>query len=182
MKNKIIVICGFSGSGKDSIVNILSSKYIKVISNTTRPIRVNEKEGVDYFFKKNKSEFFKEEYIEYREYNTIVNQKETLWYYGIPKKAIKDDSSYIIVVEIEGLKSLKKIYGDRITSFFIQVDSNVRKERVKVRGDFDELEWNRRLKNDNLRFPTNIINKYCDYVIENKILLDCIHNIENKLS
>ena len=53
----IIAICGKSASGKDTLakwlVNYLSSLGLFVhnmVSCTTRPPRVNEEDGVDYYF------------------------------------------------------------------------------------------------------------------------------------
>lgn len=48
----ITVLVGQCCSGKDSIARELISKYgyKRVVSNTTRPMRAGEKEGVDYYF------------------------------------------------------------------------------------------------------------------------------------
>ncbi len=51
---QVVVLSGPSGSGKSTIVNRLVAesrvKLVKMISATTRPIRINEKHGEDYYF------------------------------------------------------------------------------------------------------------------------------------
>ena len=51
--SKIIALFGKSASGKDTIQNYMCKNYKnthKIISCTTRPPRVNEVNGKDYFF------------------------------------------------------------------------------------------------------------------------------------
>ena len=52
----IVILSSPSGAGKTTLVKKISSrkKYIISISHTTRKPRVNEKNGKDYFFVKNK--------------------------------------------------------------------------------------------------------------------------------
>jgi len=185
MVKNIIVITGFSGSGKDTIVNKINEKYDdinKIISNTTRPMRKGEKHGQEYYFCKTKEDFFKSSYTEYRQYDTLVNNKKETWYYGVDKSQIKKDKKYIIILDIEGLKKWKNIYKNRILSFFIDVDDNIRKIRVKERGDFDKVEWNRRLEDDKIKFNKEVIKQYCDYVVKNNNLNDCLNDIYQILS
>ena len=53
MCGKLIIISGFSGSGKGTIVKEIfkrSNDFCLSISATTRSMRNGEKEGVSYFF------------------------------------------------------------------------------------------------------------------------------------
>lgn len=85
----IFLLNGLAASGKDSIYNEIiklnPSLLFKTITGTSRQPRENEKDGVDYFFYKNKTEFKndinKGEFIEY------IKRGET--YYGLPKKSLK---------------------------------------------------------------------------------------------
>ena len=77
----------------DFILSILEKKcgYKRVVSTTTRPMRSNETEGVDYYYK-TKNEFeeliMNDKLIEYRYYDTIQNGENTRWHYGIERKEI----------------------------------------------------------------------------------------------
>ena len=178
--NKIIILAGFSCVGKDSIAEILNKEYgyNYTISTTTRPMRSYESQRNPYIFTTNE-EFEKliaeNKLIEYRSYNTLVNNEPALWYYGIEKSELLDDKPYVTVVDIIGMRELKKQYPDRVHTFFIKVDNFTRKRRCKKRGDFDKTEWNRRLRDDKIKFPKNVINKEFDYVINN-------YNIENTVN
>lgn len=52
MKPVIIAICGAAASGKDTLLNALAPALgaTKIISDTTRPPRVGEKNGINYNF------------------------------------------------------------------------------------------------------------------------------------
>lgn len=52
MKPVIIAICGAAASGKDTLLNVLAPALgaTKIISDTTRPPRVGEKNGINYNF------------------------------------------------------------------------------------------------------------------------------------
>lgn len=170
MNNKIIVIVGFSASGKDSISRILEKEhgFNFVASTSTRPIREGESQRNPYNFI-SKEHFLNlietDSLIEYREYKTTLNNIQDIWYYGVEKNEIEDDKQYVVVLDIGGLKDFKKHFNDRIISFFLYVDENIRKERCVKRGDFDESEWNRRLLDDKTRFTDDIIKKEIDHII-----------------
>lgn len=168
----IIVLCGFSACGKSVISKTISDvfRYSEIVSTTTRPIRVGEEHGKDYFFT-TKEDFLSSinnnEFIEYRVYHTKMNGIEDDWYYGLKKSSIENGKKYIVVLDIDGLKNLKEEFGDRIISFFIDADAQTRRNRCVNRKDFDEIEWRRRLEDDLERFPTSIIMSEVDYLIHN---------------
>ena len=154
----IIVLIGESASGKSTIEKELVNRgFKKIVSYTTRPIRKNEKDGVDYhyinkedFLDKFKNGFFAE--------HTIYNE----WYYGIATDDCIDDA--VVVVEPHGFRQLKQIDGMNIISFYIQVDERERLVRMVKRGD-NLLEVFRRIFSDQGVFQ--FIENEVDYVIDN---------------
>ena len=194
MKNekKIIILTGKSSSGKDTIARMLEKDYGYnfVVSTTTRPIRTGESERNPYNFITN-DEFMKliknDELIEYREYHTILNGMPEIWYYGVEKKEVDPEKKYVVVLDIVGLREFKKVYHNEVISFFINVSDEIRKERCISRGDFNEPEWNRRVKDDAKVFSNNIIIYDIDYVINGEQkskevlsdILNCISMVDS---
>lgn len=125
---KLIVISAPSGTGKSTIVQRLVREHPELnlvfsISHTTRLPRGTEKDGVEYFF--TTQEQFKEgirsgQFLEYEEvydgqfYGTHRLQVE---------KLIEDKHNVIFDVDVKGGCSIKRFYGDRALSIFIQPPS-----------------------------------------------------------
>lgn len=107
MQNKkvIIAIVGKSASGKDSLakqlVNVLKDKYDcgTIVSYTTRPQRVGEKEGIDYKFVN------KETFVFLKKMNSFLETTDfNGWMYGTPLKM--EHQINIGVFNPEGIESL----------------------------------------------------------------------------
>lgn len=101
----IIVLLGASGSGKSTIEHILHENhgYEKIISYTTRPQRVGEKNGKDYHFV-TKDVF--EESIErdlFAEYDEYSQER----FYGTLKSDYKKGDK-VVVLTPNGLRQLKR--------------------------------------------------------------------------
>lgn len=161
----ITILMGMSSSGKDAIANYLSEhyNYNKAISFTTRPPRYNEKHKVDYYFT-NKNIFtdmiLHKELIEYRSYNTLVDNISDIWYYGLHKEINNIDFSKqnILILDYQGCLNALQYFGiDKCEVIYIDVPDNIRKERAEQRGSFDIIEWNRRCESDKKDFKWNKI-------------------------
>lgn len=142
MKNRII-IAGKGGSGKDYLKSILQERYDMkyCISHTSRPIRSNEIENIDYCFVD--KEYFdnnKEEFYEYVEFNG--------WFYGTTKEEF--NKADLLIMTPSGIAKLKS--EDRKSSFIVYIDINedIRKSRMQSRNDADNTE--RRLYTDSIDF------------------------------
>ena len=187
MKNKILVIVGFSSAGKDKIQKYISDNYNykMIISHTSRPMRPSESENNPYhFITKQQFEDMidQEEFIECRKYNILVGGHKDVWYYGLHCGSIDlSKNSYIVVLDILGLIELKKHFKDNIISFFIDVDEPTRKQRCINREDFDESEWNRRKLDDEEKFTYEIVNQEVDYMVRNYDFDTCVEYILNKI-
>mgnify|MGYP003297628845 CR=1 FL=1 len=157
----MIVLSGASASGKTEVAKVLASKYgiIKVITTTTRPIRINETDGVDYFFVTNERflEMIKEEkFVEYTEYNGN--------FYGSTKDQIQNNKC--IVIDPLGLKAYSKIKDRNVVTFFLESEEDTRYQRMLQRGDSVE-NASRRIINDRTAFAKSNICKV-DYNIDSE--------------
>lgn len=154
----MIILIGESASGKSTIEKELVRYGIpKIISYTSRPIRKNEVNGIDYHFiskeefeKKIKDGFFAEK----TKYND--------WYYGIAKNDCIDKS--VAVVEPHGFRQLNSMSDLDIVSFYIKVSQHERLIRIAKRGD-NIMEIFRRIISDQGVFQG--IDEEVDFVIEN---------------
>lgn len=186
-KNKIIVIAGLSASGKDTVAKLVEEhfEYEFVVSTSTRNMREGESNGNPYWFVDN-DHFEKlianKELIEYRDYHTTVDGEFKKWYYGVENHSIEDDKSYVIVLDIIGLKGFKEAFGDRIISFFLMTDDETRKRRCLQRGDFNSEEWERRLADDKAKFTPEVVDMEVDYLLESYEPIETLKQLMHKVA
>ena len=136
-KGILIVVSGFSGAGKGTLMNELIKRYEKKyslsISATTRNPRKGEVDGREYFFKE-KEEFEKmiaqNQLIEYASY--VGN------YYGTPKDYVESQldlgKDVLLEIEIQGALKVKKAYPDTLLLFVTPPTANCLRKRLKKRG------------------------------------------------
>jgi guanylate kinase len=126
MEGKLVIISAPSGAGKTTIVKHLLDSGVNLsfsISATTRPLRGNERDGVDYFFL-TISEFRKRiannEFIEWEEvyenmfYGTLKSELERIWANG---------NHVLFDVDARGGINLKRIFGTKSIALFIMPPS-----------------------------------------------------------
>ena len=171
----ITILCGKSASGKDTLLNELKNNdFGTIISTTSRPIRDGEMNGREYNFV-SKEQFIKDikedKFLEYRTYNTLVAGKPDTWYYGCPKKTLDDldpNKDYVIILDMKGTRDFVDYVGkDNCFVCFVSVDEDLRKSRAMSRGSFDETEWDRRAKDDEIKFSKEIVDELANAHIEN---------------
>ena len=157
----MIVLSGASASGKTEAAKMLMVKYgiQKAITTTTRPMRVHEVDGRDYFFvsKEKFNQLIKEDkFVEYTNYNGN--------YYGSTKDQIANDR--VVVIDLEGLKSYSRLNDKRIVTFYLSTCEEIRYKRMLERGDKEE-DAKRRIENDRKVFDNNQIPDV-DYKIDSE--------------
>ena len=139
--NKLFVLMGKSASGKDTIYKrLLEDERISlktIVPYTTRPIRHEEKEGVEYHFVSNKRfEEMKEKklVIESREYQTVHG----IWSYftafdGQFSKEGKKDN-YLMINTLKGYELIRDYFGeDKVVPLYIYVEDGIRLTRALKR-------------------------------------------------
>lgn len=128
VKGKLIIFSAPSGSGKSTIINYLMSQHPELrlafsISCTSRAPRGTEKNGVEYFFLtpgEFRQKIQNDEFLEYEEvypdrfYGTLKQQVETQTARG---------ENVVFDVDVKGGCNIKRFYGDRAMSVFIQPPS-----------------------------------------------------------
>ena len=149
MENKVIIFSAPSGAGKSTIVNYILKLHPELefsISATSRSPRGEEKNGKEYYFfsREEFEKLIKEDaFIEYEEvyagsyYGTLRTEIERIWAKG---------HTIIFDIDVVGGYNLKKIFGSKAFSFFIQAPSfEVLKDRLTSRNTDSEEAITKRL-------------------------------------
>ena len=176
----LILLSGYSGTGKSSVSKILVDKYNcrRIVTCTTRPKRENETN--EYLFMDNDIfEIFVKKglFTEVTEYNASYGLARYGTLEWIVKDAIRSNMPYILIVDPSGLQYYTKTYPDRVISFILQADIDLLKSRLKLRKD-NEQEIDRRIEADkkafNFTYSSDIIqidaSESIDNVAKNIIL------------
>ena len=158
-KGKLVVLCGKSSGGKDTMLSTLVDlyDYKRCISHTSRPMRQGEVNGREYYFESRedfKWMIEKGHFIEFRTYNTLVNDKEDTWYYGMAKNSIDlNKGNHVIVLDVQGTKEIIEYFGkENVLVYYVRTSDRLRRRRCKKRGDYNKSEFKRRFKADKIDF------------------------------
>ena len=148
-KNKIIIISSPSGAGKTTICNRIINKNKKIklsISYTSRPIRKNENQGIDYFF------VAKKKFIDLNNKDYFIETAKVFNYlYGSPfeniNKAFSKGKHILFDIDWQGANKLRKKFSkEDIIDFFILPPSKTElKKRLMIRGRESQIEIKKRL-------------------------------------
>ncbi len=155
----MILFVGASASGKTEIAKYLFSHHgiTKAVTHTTRPMRVGERNGIDYHF------VTREEFLSLRDQGALVESTEYNGnFYGCSKAECGDDKC--IVLDPSGIASFLALGSSRIVTFYLKASDSLREKRMRSRGD-DEASIQRRLKNDRVTFDEARL-PHIDFVID----------------
>lgn len=137
-KGKLIIVSAPSGSGKSTIVNWLMNEHPELklafsVSCTSRPPRGEEQNGVEYFFLSPEEFRQKIDNDEFLEYEEVYQDR----FYGTLKEQVerqrKAGQNVVFDVDVKGGINIKKHYGKRALSVFIQPPS-VEELRRRLEG------------------------------------------------
>ena len=176
-KGKLVVVSGFSGAGKGTVMNELVStrdNYALSVSATTRNMRPGEINGKSYFFKTTE-EFEKmianDELIEYANY--VGN------YYGTPKAFVEqkmaEGKDVLLEIEMQGALKIKEKFKDAVLIFITTKDAATLKSRLEGRGTETAEVIEKRLKR--ATEEAQGVEAY-DYIVVNDILEDCVETVD----
>ncbi len=127
MEKKLLIFSAPSGSGKSTIINWLMQHpdlhLAFSISCTSRAPRDTEQNGVEYFFLT--PEEFRERIAnnEFLEYEEVYKDR----FYGTLKQQVENQlqkgENVVFDLDVKGGCNIKRFYGDRALSIFIQPPS-----------------------------------------------------------
>ena len=175
-KGILVVVSGFSGAGKGTVMKRLMEKYDDYalsVSATTRKPRPGEEDGREYFFR-TRDEFEKlieeDALLEYAQY--VEN------YYGTPRSYVEEQlqagKNVILEIEIQGARKIKEQYPDAVLLFVTTNDAQTLKDRLTGRGtESEEVIRNRLLR---AAQEAEGIEEY-DYLVVNDDLDTCVNEV-----
>ena len=171
-KGKLLIISGFSGVGKGTVVKYILDNYsdYKIsISATTRSPREGEVDGTHYHFlttEKFEDMIKNNQLLEYANY--VGN------YYGTPRdyveEQIKANRNVILEIESVGALNVKKIFPEAVLVFITPPDADELEKRLRGRGTEDEETIIARLRK--AAKESEGVEKY-DYIVINDTVKEC---------
>lgn len=175
-KGSLIVISGFSGAGKGTIVKRLLEKhdsYALSVSMTTRNPRPGEEEGKSYFFR-SEEEFEKtiaeDGFLEYARYCDH--------YYGTPlayvENCLQNGQDVILEIEIQGALKVKAKLPETVLIFVTAPSAAVLKDRLTGRGTETDDVIKKRLAR--AVEESKGVENY-DYIVINDDLEQCVDTV-----
>tara|TARA_Y100001970_G_scaffold159224_1_gene194770 strand:+ start:4601 stop:5224 length:624 start_codon:yes stop_codon:yes gene_type:complete len=185
---KLIVISAPSGTGKTTVVKKLmeqSTNLVASVSFTTRKMRENEKEGLDYFFVCEKTFAKMIQNDDFLEYATVFGN-----FYGTEKKSVSDSLkkgvNVILEIDWQGALQIKSRMPSCVMIFLIPPSKEVLLARLKNRGTDSDQEIAYRFNQAVLDLEQS--NKF-DHVLVNdqlgKVVTEitlCIDGMANKIN
>lgn len=181
-KGILVVLSGFSGAGKGTIVKKLMAEhgedYALSISATTRLPREGEQDGVHYFF------------VTKERFEEMIRRKELIEhacyvgnYYGTPKAYVTEQleagKSVILEIEMQGALQIRELFPDTRLLFVTTPSADVLKERLVGRGTETPDVIEDRLSHANVEME--YMPKY-DYLVVNDDLDQAVANVHKIIS
>lgn len=174
----LIVVSGPSGVGKDATLQRMQEMdypFHFVVTATTRPMRPNEVDGVDYFF------------VSMHEFATMMDQGELLEhavvygdYKGIPKQqvrqALDSGKDVIMRIDVQGAATLRRMVQGAIFIFLTAESEQALVRRLQERKteSADQLM----IRIATAREELKRVNEF-DYVVVNEA--DCLDDTVERI-
>ncbi len=151
----IFLISGPSGVGKTTLCKKLLERYPnlrRAVTTTSRPMRQNEQEGVDYYFISDRDFEKGIQQAKFYEYAKVHGQWKGVYRYELLEK-LESGIDVLLNVDVQGAELYRKLakvddlLKDRLVTIFILPPSiEDLKARLKGRGDVLEAEGSARIE------------------------------------
>ena len=131
----LVVLSGPSGAGKDAVLNQMKSQGFPLsytVTETTRKMRLGEKDGIDYFFLTDAR--FQEmlDHGEFLEWARVYG----CWY-GVPKEQVRQalvqERDVIIKTDVQGAATIKRLAPDAVFIFLVPPTLKELEDRLRQR-------------------------------------------------
>ncbi|MBO5987816.1 MAG: guanylate kinase [Lachnospiraceae bacterium] len=175
-KGILMVISGFSGAGKGTLIKKLLENYDNYalsVSMTTRQPREGEQDGREYFFvtrEKFEKTIAESGLIEYATYCDN--------YYGTPKAWVEEQlaagKDVILEIEIQGALQIKEKFPESLLLFVTPPDAAELKRRLEGRGTETAEVIAKRLSR--AYEESEGMDAY-DYIVINDDLMQCVREL-----
>lgn len=176
-KGVLIVISGFSGVGKGTVVKRLVQDYgySLSISATTRAPREGEVDGREYYFKT------KDEFMNLIDYNGFIEWAMYVEnYYGTPRAFVEKElavgHNVILEIEVQGAMNIKQQYPDAVLIFLTAPSATVLRDRLVGRGTEEQSVIEKRMKR--AMEESENMNQY-EYIVINDDLDQCVKDVNS---
>ncbi len=177
----LVVITGPSGVGKDTVLDRLKAlrrPYHFAVTATTRPPRLTETDGVDYYFLSDQQfdEMLANE--EFLEHAVVYDQRK-----GVPKPPIREAlaaaKDVIMRTDIQGARYIKSLCPSAVTIFLLPPSRDEMEWRLRSRGTDTVKQLKLRLRT--ARDEIAVADEF-DHTVVNDDLHACVDEIERILA
>jgi len=146
-----LIIVGKAASGKDFLRKRLMDKGMQFgVSHTTRPPRVGEENGRDYFF------VSEEEFLDIvNRGNMVEYQKFNGWYYGMAQWIWNEAD--VVILNADAVSQLSDEIKSKSLIIYLDIEREIREKRMVERKDADD-SLPRRMDADEEQF--HLFNNY----------------------
>ncbi len=179
-KGIIVVVSGFSGTGKGTLMKRLMERYDNYtlsVSMTTREPREGEVDGRDYFF--TTDEKFMRLISEGR---FIEHAGYCGHYYGTPRDFVEEQldagRDVLLEIEVQGALQVKEKFPEALLLFVTAPSAEELSARLHGRGTEDEETIRRRL--ERAKDEAICIDRY-DYLLVNDDLERCTEEMHQTI-
>ena len=176
-KGFLIVISGFSGVGKGTVVKRLVRDYgySLSISATTRAPREGEVDGREYYFKT------KEDFMNLIDYNGFIEWAVYVEnYYGTPRAFVEKElaagHNVILEIEVQGAMNIKEQYPDAILIFLTAPSAAELRNRLVGRGTEEAAVIEKRMQRA-VEESANM--ESYEYIVVNDDLDQCVKDVNS---
>ena len=175
-KGVLVVISGFSGAGKGTVVKRLveSGHFSLSISATTRAPRPGEQDGREYFFLSQQAfqqRIQEGRFLEWAEFSGNL--------YGTPKdyvlEQMKQGRDVILEIDAQGALQVKEQYADAGLIFLAAPSMSELKERLTRRGTESAEQVERRLRQAVGEIEQ--MHRY-DFIVVNDVVESCVARVQ----